>query len=226
MADIENRDELEREIARKLGKMLKAQLARLLELMGDPPNINNVTEEFWRESGAEFTEVVRPFLRNTYQRQAQSMLGKIPIGVEWTLINEAAATWASRYTFDLVRGINETSRRMLQSAINIYYRDAMNMGELTNMLVGSFGPVRAEMIAVTEVTRASTNGERALSDELANQGIHMVEVWRTNNDELVCEICGPRNGKPVGDGWVRDDGPPAHPRCRCWVDHEFAKVEE
>lgn len=224
MADIDSRDELEREIARKLGKMLKTQMAKLLELMGDPPNINNITEEFWRESGAEFTEIVRPFLRNTFQNQAQTMLGTIPIGVEWTLINERAATWASRYAYDLVRGINETSRRMLQSAVSIYYRDGLTIGELQDMIAGSFGPVRAEMVAVTEVTRASTQGERALSDELAQQGIHMVEVWRTNNDELVCEICGPRNGKPEGEGWTRDDGPPAHPRCRCWVNHEFAKV--
>jgi len=46
-----------------------------------------------------------------------------------------------------------------------------------------------------------------------------VEVWQTRNDEIVCPICGPRHGKEEGDGWTKDDGPPAHPRCRCWTNH-------
>jgi hypothetical protein len=83
------------------------------------------------------------------------------------------------------------------------------------------------MIAITEVTRAAAEGERATVREIAKEGIKMVEVWQTKNDEIVCTICGPRHGKKVGDGWSRNDGPPAHPRCRCWINHEFEKpVEE
>jgi hypothetical protein len=44
--------------------------------------------------------------------------------------------------------------------------------------------------------------------------------WRTNADELVCPVCGPLAGQVIGldeafEGGI--DGPPAHPRCRCWV---------
>jgi hypothetical protein len=74
------------------------------------------------------------------------------------------------------------------------------------------------MIAVTEVTRASVEGERAQVRELAAQGVVLVATWQTANDELVCPVCGPRNGRREGDGW--DSPPPAHPRCRCWLNHE------
>ena len=63
--------------------------------------------------------------------------------------------------------------------------------------------------------------EKFLEKELAAQGIEMIEVWNTNNDELVCDICEPLNQKEKGDGWDESDGPPAHVRCRCWTNHEL-----
>jgi SPP1 gp7 family putative phage head morphogenesis protein len=97
------------------------------------------------------------------------------------------------------------------------------MGDLRGRLGRIYSPVRAEMIAVTEVTRAAAEGERATVREIEKEGIRMVEVWQTNNDSLVCPICGPRHGKKVGDGWSKNDGPPAHPRCRCWLTHTFTE---
>ena len=72
------------------------------------------------------------------------------------------------------------------------------------------------------MTRAATEGERGIVDELGKMGITMAEFWATENDDLVCTICGPRNEKKEGDGWTRADGPPAHPKCRCWVNHEIS----
>ena len=159
------------------------------------------------------------------------MLAEIPVGVDWALVNEAAVNWGTRYTYDLVTGINETSRRVLQTSIPQYFEEAMTQGELRSRLTGTFGPVRAEMIARTEVTRAAVEGQRATVREadklLSKYGIKpMVEVWQTRNDEIVCPICGPRHGKEEGDGWTKDDGPPAHPRCRCWTNHKLPKKKK
>ena len=63
-------------------------------------------------------------------------------------------------------------------------------GELEGQIVGLFGPVRAEMIAVTEVTRAASEGQRGLANEVAQFGILMIDAWSTRNDEVVCPICG------------------------------------
>jgi len=219
MADIPNRDELERQLARTLGKLQRSQMARLLEYMGDPPSLERVPAEFWDEIGGELADALRPFLGTIYTDAAQRLIESGPVGVEWTLVNTRAAEWARQYTFDLVKGVNDHTRAALQDAVSGYYESGQTIGELEEQISGLFGPVRAEMIAVTEVTRASVQGERAIANELRNEGIDMIPVWQTNNDEIVqeCPICWPRHNQPITDDFF----PPGHPRCRCWVTHEL-----
>ena len=221
MAEIPNRDELEAQLARKLGKLSRAQMGRLLELLGDPPRVENVPPTFWDEAGKEMVAALSPFLEKVYLEQARRMLDDLPIGVDWALVNKRAVEWASRYTFDLVRGINDTTRDALQANVARYFEQGLTIGDLEDSIAGLFGPVRAEMISVTEITRASTEGERAIAAELAEQGIVMRPVWNTSNDELVCPICEPRNQETI-EG---DDYPPAHPRCRCSTSHELIMTQ-
>lgn len=150
------------------------------------------------------------------------------IGVDWALVNEAASEWSRRYTYDLVRGITDHTREALQRAVGDFFEEGLTRGDLEGRLSSLFGPVRAEMIAVTEVTRAAAEGQQGLVSEVAAQGIEMVDAWSTRNDELVCPICGPLHGRDAdgyGPGrtpyWIhplsgqRYEKPPAHPRCRC-----------
>ena len=221
MPDIPNRDALEAQLARKLSKLQRAQMARLLELMGDPPNMANVPMSFWDDAGKELAQVVTPFSERVYLESAERMLESVPIGVDWSLVNQAASGWARQYAFDLVGGINDTTRQAVGQAVGNFFDQGWTMGDLTDRLGRIYSPIRAEMIARTEVTRAAVEGERATVREIEKEGIRMVEVWQTRNDELVCPICGPKHGKKIGTNWTRNDGPPAHPRCRCWTNHEF-----
>jgi hypothetical protein len=78
---------------------------------------------------------------------------------------------------------------------------------------------------VTEITRSYAQGNQIAGEVMKEQfpDVPVVKVWFTNNDDLVCEICGPLNGEEVGidDSWDSDDGPvdnpPAHVNCRCWT---------
>lgn len=223
MSDIPNRDELERQLARTLGKLQRSQMARLLEYMGDPPSLDRVPAEFWDEIGGELADALRPFLGTVYTDAAQRMIESGPVGVEWTLINQRAADWARQYTFELVRGINDRSRAALQEMVGGYFEQGQTIGELEERISTLYGPVRAEMIATTEITRAAVQGERAVADELRAEGINLVEVWQTQNDERVCELCGPLHDMPEGEGWTKADGPPRHVRCNCWTVHEIRK---
>ena len=223
MPDIPNRDALEAQLARKLSGLSRRQMGELLEHLGDPPNIANVPASFWKESGEELAKVVTPFSERVYLEAAERMLETVPIGVDWSLVNQAASSWARQYAFDLVGGINSTTRQAVGQAVGNYFSQGLTMGDLTNRLGRIYSPIRADMIATTEVTRAAAEGERATVSEIEKEGIKMVEVWQTNNDELVCPICGPKHGKKIGTNWTRNDGPPAHPRCRCWINHEFEK---
>ena len=224
MADIPNRDALEKILARKLGGLNRRQLGKLLELMGDPPKLENVPLSFWDDAGKELAQIVTPFSERVYLEAAERMLATVPIGVDWSLVNESASIWAQQYSYDLIGGINTTTQRAVGRAVSNFYSQGQTIGDLRARLGRIYSPVRAEMIAQTEVTRAAAEGEREVVTELAKDGIKMIEVWQTSNDELVCPICGPRHGKKVGDGWNRGQGPPAHPRCRCWINHEFEKA--
>jgi hypothetical protein len=189
--------------------------------MGDPPNLNNVPQSFWDDIGLELGQVVLPFEDRVYLEAAQRLMSESPVGVDWSLVNEAASNWSRNYGSQLIKDISATSQRATQEAVANYYEQGWTIGDLRKKLGSIYGPVRAEMIAVTEVTRAAAEGERGMVAELRNQGIEMVPVWQTNNDELVCPICGPKHNKPIED----NEYPPAHPRCRCWVNHELPKVK-
>ena len=221
MADVVNRDTLEALLARTISRDLRVQLTELMSLLGDPPSVYNVPSSFWENGGSKLRASIEPILRDIYLEQAGTALTETSIGVDWGLINENAIDWASQYTFGLVRGMTETSRRLLRNSIDAYFRNPTTLGDLQNRLLSAFGSQRAEMIAVTEVTRAAAEGEQRVVDQIIadNPGMESIDIWLTNKDDLVCPICAPRQNKPRGSNWT--ENPPAHPRCRCSLRHDF-----
>lgn len=205
--DVPNRSALERQLARALGKQFASQRKELLSLLGDPPNVRMVPDTFWEQAGAEFTQLVEPFLADVFTTQVAAFADEM--GTTWDLANEAAAQWASRYTFDLVNGVNANSQAMLQDAVDRYFRDGLTLGDLTDSIGNIFGAGRAELIAITEITRAVDESDHENVEVLKGMGFVFEEIWETNNDDLVCDICGPL------DGTVTDERAPAHPGCRC-----------
>jgi hypothetical protein len=139
------------------------------------------------------------------------------VGVDSAALHARAIDWARRYSFELVSKLNDTNRQLLQGAVSDYFSQRMTLTDLEARLATAFGPVRSEMIAVTEVTRAASAGEQAFARELEALGLQPVQIVGTSNDELVCAICGPQNGKPVSEAGY----PPYHPRCRCGISTEL-----
>lgn len=220
MPDIPDRDDQEAAYAKLLAKLLKAYGGRLLEKLGDPPDLGNLDQSFWDEEAKELVKNLSPFGERVFLEAAQRLMETTPLGVDWALVNERAVEWASRYTYDLVQGITRTTRGTLQRTMTDYFNLGLTREDLESRIRPLFGPVRAEMIAVTEVTRAASEGEQELARELKEQGIEMVPIWQTNDDELVCPACGPKHDQRITDGMF----PPAHPRCRCWVVYELPEV--
>lgn len=220
MPELPGRSKYEIELTRIMARLLSAYAGRLLELLGDPPNLANLPPDFWQNESEVMVAALRPFLEQVYLDSARAMMGSTVSAIDWALVNQAAVDWASTYTFNLIQGLFQTDIGALQRALAAYYQAPTTMGELTARILQIIAsPIRAEMIAVTEVTRAAAEGERAIAAGLAKQGIVMTPIWKTNNDELVCPICAPRNQQEITD----DIYPPAHPRCRCWVSYELPK---
>jgi hypothetical protein len=112
----------------------------------------------------------------------------------------------------------------LNETLPRFYQEGWNLSDLQTELEKWYSPVRAEMISVTETTRAAAEGERAFAEQMERElGVQLIPIWQTSNDEIVrrCPICWPKHGKPITDG----NYPPAHPRCRCWVTYRVPKEQ-
>lgn len=145
--------------------------------------------------------------------------------IDWELANGAAEDWARRYGYDLVSRLVGTTRRRLASEVAEWTRNSETINQLAQRLSGLFDARRARTIAVTEVTRAYAEGNQAAWRE---SKVINGKRWNTANDELVCPICGPLNGRvvPLESGFDNIDNPPAHPNCRCWITPEVIRVDD
>ena len=219
--DVPNRSELERKLARRVGRELRGEVNDIVDLLTETPSINDIPAGFWAERGSALSDILTPLLSEIFVFQVSAEAVDLGVEVDWQLINRRAADWARNYTFELVRELTDTSRTLLQDSIASYFENEWTRGDLIDKLIADFGPVRAERIAVTEVTRAASAGEEGLREELERAGIHMDEFWHTNNDELVCEICGPLDMTRRGVDW--NEPPPAHVNCRCFTGLEIIK---
>lgn len=218
--DILNRSDLERKLARVVGRDLRLELRKLLNYLGDPPQLENVPRDYWQNGWRDIQRDVEPVLLDIYLSQAEAMMNDVGIGVEWDMINSNASQWAKQNTKQMLMDLFGKRYAHLNEVIPRFYNEGWNLGQLQADLEKWYSPVRAEMIAVTETTRAAVEGERAMVAELEKTtGRRMVPVWMTNKDERVCPICGPKHGKEITDGRF----PPAHPRCRCWTNHRFSE---
>ena len=239
MDSVPDRDELERKYGREIARLFKGMSGHMMELLEKYNwDVSLIPIDMWEGFTVQEKAVLLPFLENVSLASAERLIDSLPIGVDWGLVNQGAADWARSYSTLLAGQIDHTTREWIANSIRTsiasFFEDGLTMGELIGRLEGDpalaklftsdvkdrlgrvYGPKRAEMIAVTEITRAVVEGERIVVRELNKQGVIMVPIWLTKNDELVCSICGPRNEKEITDGFY----PPAHPRCRCGVDYE------
>lgn len=160
-------------------------------------------------------EAVSAALYATVMESGGNLANQYGVPIEG--LSSRAKQWAMSYADVLSRQITETTEDMR----------AAHDGPITTAVVAAWMVIlasRAENIAITETTRAATLGEQVAGgwiEELT--GEKLIGVWYTEDDEQVCDICGPLHGTDhfVYDD-VNEDGPPAHPRCRCWLEWEGA----
>ncbi|WP_397570647.1 hypothetical protein [Schlesneria sp. T3-172] len=87
------------------------------------------------------------------------------------------------------------------------------------LLDQTFGAERIEANAIDEVTRGQHAGSEAAVEVVQGLGEH--DKWRTQRDTRVCPTCSPNDGVNREDWPSRyAEGPPCHPRCRCWIEYE------
>jgi SPP1 gp7 family putative phage head morphogenesis protein len=182
---------------------------------------------FWSaEEELLFNAIYDTILASTYQAYAngfEALGADVPVGLDFELINQDAQRFALNHTAVLAGEITATSRVIVQEKVAQWIGSGEGLGKLVNSLEPWFGANRAEMIAVTETTRAYAEGNIR-----AWQAAGFVDGkrWMTNRDDIVCPICRPLDNQVVqglaepgfsDDGGLGIHAPPAHVRCRCWL---------
>lgn len=152
----------------------------------------------------------------------------IGIPLDYSGINKQVLRWAKKNSGLIVKTVDATSRDLIRRAISTFVETpGFTVGDVVRML--PFEDARALRIAVTETTRTYAQGNKLGAEQLKKEypDVKVIETWYTNNDALVCPLCGPLNGIEVeqGKGFypeesVYADGwPPRHVNCRCWTSY-------
>ena len=201
---------------------LDGQFDEVMDLLGDPPDLNRLDAAFWASEQGKMIADLRPELGRMVRDSMATTATTVPILWDEVVIAEEALDWARGYTYDLVTGLNGNTQRLLQRVVPQFVETpGMTVGQLRAELEPAFGQARAQMIATTEVTRAYSQGTDIIQRQLAAGGLEMQRIWHTSGDDRVCDICVPLNGKPETE-WAQaspmaETPPPAHPNCRCWT---------
>lgn len=97
---------------------------------------------------------------------------------------------------------------------------AQALSDFQRALSRIFSPARAEIIAITEITRAEVEGDRAYANALAKLGYALIGLVFTQQDERTCLVCGAKHKRRA----VEVGYPPFHPRCRCVVLYRYEVI--
>lgn len=172
--------------------------------------------DFWEEEEALLWEVMVGLYLAALLYGMEGGIDELPLDlqplVNFDVLNTDALRFAKDYRYSLIRDITETTRNQVRDAVTTWIQSGDPLSVLETQLAPIFGANRANMIAVTEVTRAFAEG-----NALAWQSTGFINKVRfnTSEDDRVCPFCSPLAGE-VFD--VDDYGhkPPIHVRCRCF----------
>jgi HK97 family phage portal protein len=200
-----------------LEKLIKAVLAHHWGTTAEA--INNGHDPNLKPLQDELMLVLARNLGESAEDQIARDITTVGVDFDVATINLAASQWARTYTGGLLEGLSSTTQQIIKAAIAKFVETpGMTIGDVTDSLAGAFGPKRANQIAITETTRAFSQGTSIYQGLLKDAGIDMDRIWNASQDELVCKKCGPFNGKKESLwGDMYPDGPPAHTSCRCWL---------
>lgn len=217
MAELPDRDKREQRFARALGRLGSIQCKRLEELLGNPPNLDNVPESFWKESEDELAALLLLLLIGVYSASARLH------GMGAVDAKEAATDWATKYSAKLARDFTSHTEEIIRARMKLWdAMEAVTKREIREGTLMAFGPKRMERMAVTETSSAQHHGAERAIDDL---GIVVVNrFWRHSRFRPKghagaaidpCPICTPRVNTEESE-WGGYVPGLAHPHCDCY----------
>jgi len=226
LPDIANRTEREQKLASLLRRAIGRNRARLLESLGDPPDVANVPDYLWSDIEAKIQADIERALVIVYLLGMAEMSHTFGHKPDAETAGERAADYASRRAADLAGDMTGTLRDQVTTAtdraaemLESGYTSRQALGEV-NRRIREIAQNQANAAGVTETTSANSAGEVEYKRQYeAETGISLLATWRTERDGKVCQVCRGLEGateEEFGDDFP--EGPPAHHGCRCYLD--------
>lgn len=215
--DDEQRRKDERRLAKRFAEFLDAQLARVLKELKQ--QYKNLQPSFWDDEDEWAWETMSDDFVGILIHGVDGGVGQLSGAgnlVDRDHLNTRLIAYARQYKNEWLSKINQASRDYVEQAVTNWLLSGEPLDELVKTLsnqdIGMFSKVRAERIAVTEVTRLFAQANRIAYQE---SGVVDEFIWMTAEDDLVCNDCDANDGKqfPLQN---MDSMIPAHPNCRCW----------
>jgi len=203
-------------------------LARYQKKIAAAIRSGKATDEIIRALFEELQAALGPEIAVITMDRTMQLMEEIGFGADIAVISQEALQYSQAYTYELVTGLTDTTRELVRGAMSTYQATpGMTRADLVKLLEPAFGEYRANMIAVTEVTRAYSAATNQYQSMAQDAGLDMRRVWLTLRDQLVCPICGPLHGLPEEDWRIaHPTGPPAHVNCRCSTELTIETLEE
>lgn len=179
------------------------------------------SDEFWKQIEEEMWDEIAVVVVSIILAGIDGGAALLPSSaqsiIKFDTLYSAVREYAEEYRFNLIRGINDTTRVQTIAAIDEWLDSGKPLSKLEDALVPIFGESRAEKIAVTETTRLFARGNQAAWE---STGLVSSVTWMTANDDRVCDVCDGLDGSIIGVGDI-DAMPPLHVNCRCYLQPVF-----
>lgn len=206
MADIANRDKYERDMA--------AIIVLLLSQHESQWKLGLAMSGFQHEA----SDAIAAILAAAFVDGATAATGELSIDIGG--LDSSASSWAKAYSPALARAIADAvlKRGLTLDKLRAMAPDDPQLLDLTAWVLSE---ATWDNIATTEVTRAVSSGsEYAAAMWFLLMAQPAEAYWHTSLDKRVCPVCSKLSNKPRSY-WslVAPQGPPVHPRCRCWIDY-------
>ncbi len=217
MPEVLNRPTRERHIKAALKKCRDSQRRELLSILGDPPDFNNIPDEFWDKAEECERKSLVPFLVPIFILQSKKAQRALGLDIDVTAIGLDADKLIGRRVKSFARKAVGHTRKRVKKRLSTKERRRLFIPEDID---GIFGDGRIEGAAATEVTEASSQADKnATKGTGMKEGIDFIRLWRLNPACKHCVFC-PKVDRTDFNFWgiFVSLGPPAHPRCCCWLD--------
>lgn len=160
-------------------------------------------------------------------------LAAVGVSATFNMIHLPVLSYLQDYQLGLIKRITQEVREQVKEELKRGYIMGESIPDIAKRLrntklgkgVWPSAQKRAEVVARTEIIRASNQGALYVYRQYDVKRV----MWLAAADERTCEICGTPNGlhrKIFPIDQVPFGGPPAHPRCRCFITPHIVTTEE